>query len=51
MTKHVAEQMNMTSASVPHDTDEFTISGLTGRSRKSRCAAVGESLVSFSNAS
>jgi flavin reductase (DIM6/NTAB) family NADH-FMN oxidoreductase RutF len=48
VTKHVAEQMNMTSASVPHETDEFTISGLTkAPSRKVDVPRVGESLVSF----
>ena len=48
VTKHVAQQMNMTSASVPHETDEFTISGLTkAPSRKVDVPRVGESLVSF----
>ncbi|MBI3699391.1 MAG: flavin reductase family protein [Afipia sp.] len=47
-TKHIGEQMNMTSASVPHETDEFTISGLTKvSSRKVKVPRVGESLASF----
>ncbi len=47
-TKHIGEQMNMTSASVPHETDEFTISGLTKvPSRKVKVPRVGESLASF----
>jgi flavin reductase (DIM6/NTAB) family NADH-FMN oxidoreductase RutF len=47
-TKHIGEQMNMTSASVPHETDEFTISGLTKvPSRKVSVPRVGESLASF----
>ena len=48
VTKHIGEQMNMTSASVPHETDEFTISGLTKvPSRKVSVPRVGESLASF----
>lgn len=47
-TKHIGEQMNMTSASVPHETDEFTISGLTKvPGRKVGVPRVGESLASF----
>ncbi|MCX7308970.1 MAG: flavin reductase family protein [Afipia sp.] len=47
-TKHIGEQMNMTSASVPHETDEFTISGLTKvPSQKVKVPRVGESLASF----
>ena len=47
-TKHIGEQMNMTSASVPHETDEFTISGLTKvPGRKVSVPRVGESLASF----
>ncbi len=47
-TKHIAEQMNLTSASVPHETDEFDISGLTKvPSRKVNVPRVGESLASF----
>ncbi|MEW6768964.1 MAG: flavin reductase family protein [Pseudomonadota bacterium] len=47
-TRHIGEQMNMTSASVPHETDEFTISGLTKvASRKVKVPRVGESLASF----
>lgn len=47
-TRHIGEQMNMTSASVPHETDEFTISGLTKvPSRKVKVPRVGESLASF----
>ncbi len=47
-TRHIGEQMNMTSASVPHETDEFTISGLTKvPSRKVSVPRVGESLASF----
>ena len=47
-TKHIGEQMNMTSASVPHETDEFVISGLTKvPSRKVKVPRVGESLASF----
>src|SRR5471032_473164 len=47
-TKHIGEQMNMTSASVPHGTDEFTISGLTkAPSRKVKVPRVGESAASF----
>jgi flavin reductase (DIM6/NTAB) family NADH-FMN oxidoreductase RutF len=47
-TKHIGEQMNMTSASVPHETDEFAISGLTKvPGRKVSVPRVGESLASF----
>ena len=47
-TKHIGEQMNQTSASVPHDTDEFVISGLTKvPGRKVSVPRVGESLASF----
>ena len=47
-TKHIGEQMNMTSASVPHETDAFTISGLTKvPSQKVKVPRVGESLASF----
>lgn len=47
-TKHIGEQMNQTSASVPHETDEFTISGLTKvPGRKVSVPRVGESLASF----
>ncbi len=47
-TKHIANQMNMTSASVPHGTDEFVIAGLTKvPGRKVNVPRVGESLASF----
>lgn len=47
-TKHIGEQMNQTSASVPHETDEFIISGLTKvPGRKVSVPRVGESLASF----
>lgn len=47
-TKDIGEQMNMTSASVPHETDEFVISGLTKvPSRKVKVPRVGESRASF----
>ncbi|RTL51659.1 MAG: flavin reductase family protein [Bradyrhizobiaceae bacterium] len=48
VTKHVAEQMNVTSASVPHGVDEFELAGLTEvPSRIVNVPRVGESLVSF----
>ena len=48
VTKNVAEQMNITSASVPHGTDEFAMSGLTKvASRVVDVPRVGESPVSF----
>ena len=47
-TKHIGEQMNQTSASVPRETDEFTIAGLTKvASRKISVPRVGESLATF----
>jgi flavin reductase (DIM6/NTAB) family NADH-FMN oxidoreductase RutF len=47
-TKHIAEQMNMTSATVPHEVDEFTLAGLTkAPSRLVAVPRVAESFVSF----
>lgn len=47
-TKHIAEQMNMTSATVPHEVDEFTLAGLTkAPSRLVAPPRVAESFVSF----
>jgi flavin reductase (DIM6/NTAB) family NADH-FMN oxidoreductase RutF len=47
-TKHIAEQMNMTSATVPHEVDEFTLAGLTkAPSRTIAVPRVAESFVSF----
>ena len=48
VTEDIAKQMNMTSASVPHDTDEFAISGLTkAPSEKVKVPRVAESRVTF----
>lgn len=48
VTEDIAKQMNMTSATVPHDTDEFTISGLTkAPSAKVKVPRVAESRVTF----
>lgn len=47
-TRDIAQQMNMTSASVPHETDEFVLAGLTkAPSRLVGVPRVGESPVSF----
>jgi len=47
-TKHIAEKMNMTSATVPHEVDEFTLAGLTkAPSRLVAVPRVAESFVSF----
>jgi flavin reductase (DIM6/NTAB) family NADH-FMN oxidoreductase RutF len=47
-TRDNAQQMNMTSASVPHETDEFVLAGLTkAPSRLVGVPRVGESPVSF----
>lgn len=47
-TKHIAEQMNATSATVPHGVDEFTLAGLTkAPSRLVAVPRVAESFVSF----
>ncbi|MEH2512313.1 flavin reductase (DIM6/NTAB) family NADH-FMN oxidoreductase RutF [Nitrobacteraceae bacterium AZCC 1564] len=48
VTADIAKQMNMTSASVPHEMDEFTISGLTkAPSAKVKVPRVAESRVTF----
>ncbi len=48
VTEDIAKQMNMTSASVPHDTDEFAISGLTkAPSTNVKVPRVAESRVTF----
>lgn len=47
-TKHIGEAMNKTSATVPHEVDEFEISGLTKvPGRIVNVPRVGESLASF----
>jgi flavin reductase (DIM6/NTAB) family NADH-FMN oxidoreductase RutF len=47
-TRDIAQQMNMTSASVPHETDEFVLAGLTkAPSRLVSVPRVAESPVSF----
>jgi flavin reductase (DIM6/NTAB) family NADH-FMN oxidoreductase RutF len=47
-TRHIGEAMNKTSATVPHEVDEFEISGLTKvASRLVSVPRVGESLASF----
>jgi flavin reductase (DIM6/NTAB) family NADH-FMN oxidoreductase RutF len=48
VTMDLAEQMNATSASVSHETDEFTLAGLTkAPSRKVKVPRVAEARVSF----
>lgn len=48
VTRHVAEAMNATSASVPHGVDEFKLAGLTeAPSQIVGVPRVGESLVAF----
>lgn len=48
VTEDIAKQMNMTAATVPHETDEFTISGLTkAASTKVAVPRVAESRVTF----
>ncbi len=48
VTQDIAKQMNMTSATVPHETDEFNISGLTkATSTKVKVPRVAESRVTF----
>jgi flavin reductase (DIM6/NTAB) family NADH-FMN oxidoreductase RutF len=47
-TRHIAECMNVSSASVPYDTDEFVLSGLTPTaSRRVAPPRVAESPVNF----